>query len=209
MSGGSHKPVPTSQDKPGWPGAAGLTEQVGQPVATTSPGTADATAEGPTECSFTVRQVGVVGVSAQMGEDPNAVVADGYFQATGSSGLSGVRLGSYIGTPRAAPMTDGIVDQLTDTAGDLSTRRRTKVGNSEKTYALTYVVGGLRGQESGLKESRAMVTPVVERNGPDDSGALGKLGEEVHPLQVGGDTRIGGETQHTLAGHDRSGLGEC
>ncbi|MCH0561163.1 hypothetical protein [Streptomyces sp. MUM 16J] len=106
-------------------------------------------------------------------------------------------------------MTDGIVDQLTDTAGDLSTWGRTKVGNSEKTYALTYVVGGIRGQESGLKESRAMVTPIVERNGSDDSDTFGKLGEEVHPLQVGDDTRIGGETQHTLAGHDRSGLGEC
>ncbi|MFJ5640718.1 hypothetical protein [Streptomyces sp. NPDC093223] len=144
-----------------------------------------------------------------MGEDPDAVVADGYLQATGSSGLSGVRLGSYIGTTRAAPMADGIVDQLTDAAGNLSTRGRTKVGNREKTYALTYVVGGVRGQESGLKESRAMVTPVVERNGSDDRGALGKLGEEVHPLQVRGDTRIGGETKHTLTGHDRSSLSEC
>ncbi|MDX2758173.1 hypothetical protein [Streptomyces europaeiscabiei] len=134
-----------SQDEPGRARAAGLAKQVGQPIATTIPGTADAAPEGPTECSLAVLQVGVIGVLAQVGKDSDAVVADGYFQAAGSGGLSGVRLGGDESASRTAPMTDGVVDELTDAARDLSTGGRTKVGNSEKSYALTYVVGSIRG----------------------------------------------------------------
>jgi hypothetical protein len=53
-----------------------------------------------------------------------------------------------------------------------------------------------------------VIAPVVERNRPDDSGTLGKPGKEVHPLQVGGDAAVGGETQHALARHGRSSLSE-
>lgn len=208
MPGGVHQPVTASQDEPGRTGAAGLAEQVRQPIAAIVPCTADAAPEGPTEGSLTVLQVCMVGVLAQVGKDPDAVVTDGHFQAAGPGGLSGVRLGGDKSASRTTPMANGVVDEFPDTAGDLGTWGHAKVGNGEKPYALTHLVGSIRGQQGGLKERRAEIAPVIERNGSDNSGAFRKLGQEVHPLQVGGDTTVGGEKQNAVARHDRSSLSE-
>ncbi|MBQ0850598.1 hypothetical protein J8N05_20750 [Streptomyces sp. BH-SS-21] len=144
----------------------------------------------------------------QVGQDPDAVVADAYLQTAGSRRFSGVRLRGDKGARRTASVTGRVVDEFANASGDLRTWRRTKVGDSKQAYALTYSVRGAWGEQRGLKKSRVAIATIVERNCPDDSCALGKPGEEVHTLQVRGYATIGGETRNALARHDRSGLRE-